>query len=68
MKNHQLLEVDLVHVREFNDRLGDALEDKPAEYLPLVRPSIQSTTYCATQWAGAAGGTGLKPLVSVSWA
>ena len=37
MKNHHSLEVDLVHVREFNDRLGDALEDKPAEYLPLVR-------------------------------
>lgn len=41
MKNHQVLEVDLVHVREFNDSLGDALEDKPAEYLPLVSSSCR---------------------------
>jgi hypothetical protein len=38
MKNHSVLEVDLVHVREYNQELGDALESKPAEYLPLVRP------------------------------
>lgn len=44
MKNHQCLEVDLVHVREFNDKLGDALEDKPAEYLPLVGAS---GSFCA---------------------
>ena len=37
MKNHASLEVDLVHVREFNQELGDGLENKPAEYLPLVR-------------------------------
>jgi hypothetical protein len=36
MKNHLSLEVDLVHVREFNQELGDGLENKPAEYLPLV--------------------------------
>lgn len=36
MKNHLSLEVDLVHVREFNQELGDGLETKPAEYLPLV--------------------------------
>ncbi|WIA33295.1 hypothetical protein OEZ86_006435 [Tetradesmus obliquus] len=35
MKNHASLEVDLVHVREFNQELGDGLENKPAEYLPL---------------------------------
>lgn len=37
MKNHSVLEVDLVHVREYNQDLGDGLENKPAEYLPLVR-------------------------------
>jgi hypothetical protein len=36
MKNHSVLEVDLVHVREYNQELGDALESRPAEYLPLV--------------------------------
>eukprot|EP00882_Tetradesmus_deserticola_P005633 GHRQ01005929.1.p1 GENE.GHRQ01005929.1~~GHRQ01005929.1.p1 ORF type:complete len:169 (+),score=74.46 GHRQ01005929.1:198-704(+) len=35
MKNQLSLEVDLVHVREFNQELGDGLENKPAEYLPL---------------------------------
>lgn len=40
MKNHTLLEVDLVHVREYNQELGDALENKPAEYLPLVRVEL----------------------------
>jgi hypothetical protein len=39
MKNHLSLEVDLVHVREFNQELGDGLENKPAEYLPLVSRS-----------------------------
>jgi hypothetical protein len=39
MKNHLSLEVDLVHVREFNQELGDGLENKPAEYLPLVSSS-----------------------------
>lgn len=36
MKNHSVLEVDLVHVREYNQELGDALESRPAEVLPLV--------------------------------
>lgn len=36
MKNHSVLEVDLVHVREYNQELGDALENRPAEFLPLV--------------------------------
>lgn len=35
MKNHSVLEVDLVHVREYHQELGDALENMPAEYLPL---------------------------------
>ncbi|KAF8067409.1 MCM5 [Scenedesmus sp. PABB004] len=35
MKNHAVLEVDLVHVREFNQELGDHLERRPAEFLPL---------------------------------
>eukprot|EP00882_Tetradesmus_deserticola_P023493 GHRQ01025563.1.p1 GENE.GHRQ01025563.1~~GHRQ01025563.1.p1 ORF type:complete len:175 (+),score=37.10 GHRQ01025563.1:198-722(+) len=39
MKNQLSLEVDLVHVREFNQELGDGLENKPAEYLPLVSSS-----------------------------
>jgi DNA replicative helicase MCM subunit Mcm2 (Cdc46/Mcm family) len=37
MKNHAVLEVDLVHVREYNAELGDGLENRPAEFLPLVR-------------------------------
>lgn len=35
MKNPKVLEVDLVHVRDFDSQLGDQLEEKPAEYLPL---------------------------------
>jgi MCM N-terminal domain len=38
MKQPSSLAVDLVHVREFNQELGDVLETRPAEYLPLVRP------------------------------
>lgn len=41
MKNHSLLEVDLVHVRDFNAELGDALETRPAELLPLVSQGLQ---------------------------
>lgn len=49
MKNHSVLEVDLVHVREYNQELGDALESKPAEYLPLVRQGQQSQLPCTLQ-------------------
>jgi hypothetical protein len=42
MKNHKLLEVDLVNVREYNQELGDNLESRPAEYLPLVRHTVSA--------------------------
>lgn len=42
MKNHKLLEVDLVNVREYNQELGDNLESRPAEYLPLVRHTLSA--------------------------
>jgi hypothetical protein len=40
MKNHAVLEVDLVHVREYNSELGDGLENRPAEFLPLVSSAV----------------------------
>lgn len=43
MKYHSVLEVDLVHVREYNQELGDALENRPAEFLPLVRWACTAT-------------------------
>jgi hypothetical protein len=42
MKNHKVLEVDLVNVREYNQELGDNLESRPAEYLPLVRYTVSA--------------------------
>jgi hypothetical protein len=39
LKQHQL-EVDLRHVGLYNDELAHAIQDKPAEILPLVRPEI----------------------------
>jgi DNA replication licensing factor MCM5 len=35
LKQHQL-EVDLRHVGLYNDELAHAIQDKPAEILPLV--------------------------------
>lgn len=36
LKQH-LLEVDLRHVSLFNDELAHAIQDRPADILPLVR-------------------------------
>jgi DNA replication licensing factor MCM5 len=43
LKQH-LLEVDLRHVVLFNDELAHAIQDRPADVLPLVRgPFIKYT-------------------------
>lgn len=41
MKQHQI-EVDLRHVGLYNDDLAHAIQDRPAEVLPLVSTSRQT--------------------------
>jgi len=43
LKQH-LLEVDLRHVVLFNDELAHAIQDRPADVLPLVRGPFMNYT------------------------